>query len=107
MIAVEDEVFTHTQIDEENKFGTFDGAKTAALKTKRQRKRTNSRSHSSDGNEDDPTSPMESEFPKVRIFNFMMFHSLALDNLIDVLRPHSFYFLTLTLSVEAGCILQA
>lgn len=67
MIAVEDEVFTHTQIDEENKFGTFDGAKTAALKTKRQRKRTNSRSHSSDGNEEDPTSPMESEFPKLKL----------------------------------------
>lgn len=89
MIAVEDEVFTHTQIDEENKFGTFDGAKTAALKTKRQRKRTNSRSHSSDGNEEDPTSPMESEFPKVRTTTFHSGPAL----LLYISAPCSHYFL--------------
>ena len=60
MIAVEDEVFAQAN---EAQFGTFDTAKTAALKIKRQRKRTNSRSHSSEG--DDPVSPMSDDFPKV------------------------------------------
>ena len=63
MIAVEDEVFAQVN---EAQFGTFDMAKTAALKGKRQRKRTNSRS-TSHSSEDpaDPVSPMSEEFPKV------------------------------------------
>ena len=56
MIAVEDDVFAQN----EAQFGTFDMAK-ETTKTKRQRRRTNSRSHSSDGDD----SVMSEEFPKV------------------------------------------
>ena len=63
MIAVEDEVFAQVN---EAQFGTFDTAKSAASKVKRQRKRTNSRSHSSEG--DDPVSPMSEDFPTVWYF---------------------------------------
>ena len=68
MIAVEDEVFAEAQ------FGTYDDAKATALKIKRQRKRTNSRSHSSEGN-DDPVSPMSDEFPKVSSTAVAYFHA--------------------------------
>jgi len=63
MIAVEDEVFAQAN---EAQFGTFDTAKSAALKIKRQRKRTNSRSHSSEG-DNDPVSPMSDDFPKLKL----------------------------------------
>lgn len=62
MIAVEDEVFAQVN---EAQFGTFDMAKSAALKGKRQRKRTNSRSTSHSSEDADPVSPMSDDFPKV------------------------------------------
>lgn len=63
MIAVEDEVFAQKN---EAQFGTFDTAKSAALKVKRLRKRTNSRSRSSEGSED-AVSPMSDDFPKLKL----------------------------------------
>jgi len=64
MIAVEDDVFAVS----EAQFGTYDDAKATALKMKRQRKRTNSRSHSSEGGNDDPVvSPISEELPKLKL----------------------------------------
>lgn len=64
MIAVEDEVFAQVN---EAQFGTFDTAKSAALKGKRQRKRTNSRSTSHSSEDADPVSPMSDDFPKLKL----------------------------------------
>ena len=81
MIAVEDEVFAEAQ------FGTYDDAKATALKIKRQRKRTNSRSHSSEGN-DDPVSPMSDEFPKVSsLFSHLLCNVRTSCDIRNRLRP--------------------